>query len=78
MLKITVANDKIQVNTATDKLVDALAADNLLKKNNFALAVKQGKVTVDGAALKDDVAAKYQSLIAALQGTDVEVNNSQN
>jgi K(+)-stimulated pyrophosphate-energized sodium pump len=66
------------MNTATDKLVDALAIDNLLKKDNFALSVKQGKIAVDGIALKDEVAAKYQSLITALKGTDVELKNSQN
>jgi hypothetical protein len=75
---VTLTNDKGQMNTATDKLVNALAADNLLKKDNFALSVKKGKVAVDGAVLKDDVAVKYQSLIAALQGTDIELKNSQN
>jgi hypothetical protein len=75
---ITKAGNKEQVNTASDKLVDALAADNLLKKNNFALSVKQGKLTIDGAVLKDEAAAKYQSLVAALKGADVELKNSQN
>ncbi len=77
-MAVTVSPDKEVMNTATDKLVDALAADNLLKKNNFVLSVKKGKIAVDGSPLKEETNLKYQSLIAALQGADIELKNSQN
>ncbi|MGG9963787.1 sodium-translocating pyrophosphatase [Ferruginibacter sp. SUN106] len=76
-MSVTVSSDKEVINTAADKLLDALAADNLLKKDNYTLSVKKGKITVDGTELKEDAAAKYKALVDALGGADIELKNSQ-
>jgi K(+)-stimulated pyrophosphate-energized sodium pump len=76
-MDVTVTADKNVMNAATDKLIDALAADNLLKKDNYTLTVKKGKITVDGTALKDEVAAKYKLLIESLGGADIDLKHSQ-
>ncbi|GAB2814193.1 proton/sodium-translocating pyrophosphatase [Ferruginibacter profundus] len=76
-MSVTVSSDKEVMNTATGKLVDALATDNLLKKDNYTLSVKKGKIAIDGTELKEDAAAKYQPLIEALGGADIELKNSQ-
>jgi K(+)-stimulated pyrophosphate-energized sodium pump len=62
---------------AVNTLIDALAADNLIKKENYTLSVKKGKISVDGTELKDEVAAKYKALVDALGGTDIELKNTQ-
>jgi K(+)-stimulated pyrophosphate-energized sodium pump len=74
---VTVTADKDAVNAATGKLVDALAADNLLKKDNYTVSVKKGKIAVDGTILNAEQAAKYNVLIAGLDGKDIELRNSQ-
>ena len=76
-LNVTVSASKETINAATENLVNALAADNLLKKNNYTLSVKKGKLTVDGTELKEESAAKYKSLVDALGGEDIELKNSQ-
>ena len=76
-MSVSVTAGKEEINAATDKLIDALAADNLLKKENYILSVKKGKLSVDGTELKEEVAAKYKTLIDALGGTDIELKNSQ-
>jgi len=76
-MNVTVTADKDVMNAAADNLVSALAADNLLKKDNYTLSVKKGIITVDGAALKEDAAAKYKSLVDALGGVDIDLKNSQ-
>lgn len=76
-MNVTVTADKDVMNGATDKLVDALATDNLLKKDNYSLLVKKGTITIDGIVLKEDVAAKYKSLVDALNGMDINIKNSQ-
>ena len=69
---VTVVADMKQ---PTDKLVEALAADNLLKKDNYTLSIKKGKLSIDGVEQKDEVTAKYKSLIDALDGADLEIKN---
>ena len=76
-MSVSVTAGKEEINAATDKLIDALAADNLLKKENYILSVKKGKLSVDGTELKEEVAAKYKTLIDALGVTDIELKNSQ-
>jgi len=71
---VTADND-VKTN-ATGNLINALAVDNLLKKDNYTLAVKKGKITVNGTDIKDEQAAKYKGLIADLGGTDIELKNN--
>jgi hypothetical protein len=70
-------NNKELVSAATGKLVAALTADNVIQKDNYTLAVKNGKITVDGAELNSEVAAKYNVLMADLAGADIKLANSQ-
>ena len=76
-MQVTVLANKDEINAATEKLINALATDNFLKKDNFTLSVKKGKVVIDGTALKEDAVAKYKTLIDALGGADFELKNSQ-
>jgi len=76
-VNVTVTADKEVVDAATENLVGALSADHLLKKDNYTLSVKKGIVTVNGAALKETEAAKYKSLVDALNGADIELKNTQ-
>ena len=75
-MNITVTAGKEEVNAATTRLVDALAADKVLNKNNYTLSLKAGKLIVDGVALKDETAAKYKALTEAFGGADIELKNS--
>ena len=70
---VTVVADMKQ---PTDKLVDALAGDNLIKKDNYTLSIKKGKLSLDGVEQKDDVIAKYKTLIDALGGADINIKNT--
>ena len=76
-MNVSVTAGKEEINAATDKLIDALAADNLLKKDNYTLSVKKGIVSIDGTELKQESVAKYKTLIDALGVTDIELKNSQ-
>ncbi len=76
-MNVTVTADKDVMTAATDKLIDALATDNLLKRDNYTLSVKKGKIAVNGTDLKDEQAAKYKVLLADLDGADLELKNSQ-
>ena len=76
-MTVSVTAGKEAINAATDKLIDALATDNLLKKENYTLSVKKGIVSIDGTELKQETAAKYKTLIDALGGADLELKNSQ-
>ena len=69
---VTVVADMKQ---PTDKLVEALSKDNLLKKDNYTLSIKKGKLSIDGAEQKDEVNEKYKLLIDALGGADLEIKN---
>ena len=76
-MNVTVMADKDEINVKTTSLIDALAADNLLKKDNYSLVIKKGIVSVDGNELKEDAAAKYKTMVDALGGADIELKNTQ-
>jgi K(+)-stimulated pyrophosphate-energized sodium pump len=76
-MNVTVNAGKDELNGVTNKLIDALAADNLLKKENYNLSVKAGQITIDGTTLKEEVATKYKSLVDALGGVNLQLSNSQ-
>ena len=59
-----------------DKLVEALAADQLLNKDNYTLSLKKGKLSIDGKEVREEDAKKYSTLISALGGADMEIKNS--
>lgn len=76
-MKVTVSAGKEAVAAATDKLIDALAADKLLEKENYTLSIKEGKITVNGKAIDEKIAEKYKELIASFNGNSIELKNSQ-
>ena len=59
-----------------DKLVEALAADQILNKDNYTLSLKKGKLSIDGKEVREEDAKKYSTLISALGGADMEIKNS--
>lgn len=61
----------------TEKLVDALAADKLIEKDNFSLSLTKGKLTLNDKEQAAEVTDKYKTLIAALDGADLNIKNSQ-
>lgn len=75
-VNVTVTAGKEEMNAATDKLVEALAADKVLDKTNYTLAVKEGKITVNGTELSAAAAEKYKAMVAAFNGTSIELKNS--
>jgi K(+)-stimulated pyrophosphate-energized sodium pump len=73
---ITVTADKAEINTATDKLIDALSADKILNKENYSLQLKSGKLIVDGIELKEETTNKYKALLETFKGANIELKNS--
>ncbi len=71
------AADKDATTAATENLIAALAAGKVLNKNNFSLSLKEGKLLVDGVALKEEAIAQYKTLIDALGGANIELSNTQ-
>ena len=59
----------------TDKLVEALAADNLIKKDNYSVALKAGKLSLDGVEQNETINSKYKTLIDAFGGANMMINN---
>jgi len=59
----------------TDKLVNALVADKLISNDNYQIEIKKGKLVIGGVEQKDEVTAKYKTLIDALGGADVEIES---
>lgn len=75
----TVNNDeKSSLKAGTDKLVDALAGDKLLDRNNFSISVNKGKLSINGIDQADAVNEKYKSLTDAFDGKDIQFSNKQN
>ena len=60
----------------SEKLVDALAADKLIEKENYTVAVKKGELSIGGVKQDEEIIAKYSPLLSALGETDLELKNS--
>ena len=59
-----------------EKLIEALAADKLIDKDNFTLSLSKGKLVLDEKEQTADVVAKYKSLIDALGNADLNIKNT--
>ncbi|MCB0710597.1 MAG: hypothetical protein KDC15_14580, partial [Chitinophagaceae bacterium] len=59
-----------------EALVDALAADKVIEKDNFSLSIAKGKLTLNNKEVSNDIAVKYKSLIDALGDVSLNVNNT--
>ncbi len=75
-MNITVTAGKEEMAAATDKLIDALAAEKLLDKNNYTLSIKEGKITVNGTTIDEKTAEKFKDLLASFNGASIELKNS--
>jgi len=73
---LTVTAQPNAMKEPIDKLVEALAADKLIDKMNYTLAVKKGKLLINGTEQTEAVASRYKALIDALGGADMEVKNT--
>ncbi len=73
---LTVTANADALKQPTDNLVNALVADKLMEKENFSLQLKDGKLTVNDKEQPIEVNAKYQSLINALDGADLNIKNT--
>ncbi len=75
----TVNNDeKSGIKAGTDKLVDALAGDKLLDRNNFSISINKGKLSINGIAQADVVNEKYKGLTDIFEGKDIQFSNKEN
>ena len=72
-ITVTAQSDALKV--PTDKLVEALAADNLIKKDNYSVALKAGKLSLDGVEVNETINSKYKTLIDAFGGANMMINN---
>jgi len=70
---LTVTAKTEDMKQPTDNLVNALLADNVISKDNYNVAVIKGKLVIAGVEQKDEVNAKYRSLIDAFGGADVKI-----
>ena len=70
-------HDKDNIKVSSDKLVAALAADKLLNKDNFTLAIKKGKLLINGAEQNAATVSRYQDLLDTFDGRNVEFSKSQ-
>jgi K(+)-stimulated pyrophosphate-energized sodium pump len=57
-----------------EKLVDALAADKLIEKDNFSLSLTKGKLVLNDKEQPAEVVAKYKALIDALGNADLKMS----
>ncbi len=73
-LRVTANPDALKV--PTDKLIEALTADKLIEKDNFSLAVSKGVLTLNDQEQTAEVTSKYKTLIAALDGADLNIKNT--
>jgi K(+)-stimulated pyrophosphate-energized sodium pump len=74
--KLTVMAGADGLKVPTDNLVNALAADKLIDKENFSLHVKSGKLILNDKEQPAEVNTKYQELINALDGADLNISNT--
>jgi len=75
-MQMTVTADGDALKVPTEKLIDALAADKLIEKDNFSLVLSKGKLTLNDKEQGAELTAKYQSLIDALGGADLNIKNT--
>jgi K(+)-stimulated pyrophosphate-energized sodium pump len=73
-MTVTASPDALKV--PTDNLIAALAADKLIEKDNYSLSLSKGKLTLNDKEQTAEVTAKYQSLIDALGGTNLNIKNT--
>jgi K(+)-stimulated pyrophosphate-energized sodium pump len=62
-------NGKV-VSAAGENLVNQLASDHLLAKNDYAVSLKNGVLTINGNAQPKEIFEKYQSLINAVNSSE--------
>ncbi len=74
---ITVTADPNALKVPTDELINALVSDKLIEKDNFSLTLTKGKLNLNDKELTAEVTAKYQTLIDALGGADLNIKNTQ-
>lgn len=60
----------------TEKLVDALAADKLIEKDNYSLSLSKGKLVLNDKEQTAEVTSRYKELINALDGADLNISNT--
>ena len=75
-MNVTVTADKQEIDITTNKLLDALAAEKLLDKDNYTLSIKEGKIIVNGTAIDEKTAEKFKEIIASFNGASIELKNS--
>ena len=75
-MNVTVTADKQEIDITTNKLLDALAAEKLLDKDNYTLSIKDGKIIVNGTAIDEKTAEKFKEIIASFNGASIELKNS--
>ncbi|MEO6540006.1 MAG: sodium-translocating pyrophosphatase, partial [Ferruginibacter sp.] len=73
---LTVTADANALKVPTDKLINALVADKLIEKDNFSLSLTKGKLVLNDKEQAAAITAKYQALIDALGGVDLNIKNS--
>jgi K(+)-stimulated pyrophosphate-energized sodium pump len=73
-MTVTASPDALKV--PTDNLIDALAADKLIEKDNYSLSLSKGKLTLNDKEQTAEVTAKYKSLIDALGSADLNIKNT--
>ena len=74
---ITVTADPNALKVPTDALINALVADKLIEKDNYTLTLTKGKLILNDKEQTAEVTAKYQTLIDALGGADLNIKNTQ-
>ena len=75
-MNVTVTADPNALKEPTDKLIDALVADKLIEKDNYALGLSKGKLTLNDKEQTAEITAKYKALIDALGGVDLNIKNT--
>ena len=73
---LTVTPNPDALKVPTDKLIEALTADKLIEKDNFSLALSKGVLTLNDQEQTAEVTSKYKTLIAGLDGADLNIKNT--
>ncbi|MEP7165652.1 MAG: sodium-translocating pyrophosphatase [Ferruginibacter sp.] len=72
------ADNNKDLKTNSDKLITALASDNLLNKDEFKLSVDKGMISINGIKQPETVNEKYSSLTQQFGNSTLEMNVSKN